>query len=75
MKCYKVAVDYKGEILAVRWAGTQAQSIMTRNTLVAEFEVKKSDVTIESSEIPTSKAELLEFINAVSANSDLDKED
>jgi hypothetical protein len=57
-------------VLAVRYGGTAAHSKELRNELMEKYELKKHDVEIEDYEIPTPKAELLAFINEVSADAD-----
>lgn len=46
-----------------RYAGTRADTTTTRNSIVEERGCKKNHVTISEAEIPTAKAELLEFVN------------
>lgn len=46
-----------------RYAGTRADATAVRNSIVEERGCKKNHVTISETEIPTAKAELLEFVN------------
>ena len=74
MRAYKV-IATDGEFqLGFRFAGTSADARATRDQLVEQFGVKKKDVTIEDCEIPTAKAELLEFINTLVADQDAQEE-
>lgn len=53
-----------GEMTVTRFGGSMADARTWRNTIVNDYDgIKKSEVKIEEIEIPTSKAELLEFIN------------
>lgn len=58
MRCYLVTVPG-----VKRYASTNADSVSTRNEFVEELGCKKKDVEIKQVDIPTSKPELLEFIN------------
>lgn len=74
MRAYKVtAADDEG-VLGTRYAGTNALAREARDQLVEQFGIKKKDVTIEDAEIPTGKAELLEFINGLLAEQDYTEE-
>ena len=64
MRCYVVtAKDDDGETVATRYAGTSASAREARDTLVSTFLLKKKDVSIEQTEVPVQKDQLLEFIN------------
>lgn len=65
MRAYKVHVQYGIGMTATKYAGTQAEVREARRSFVDEFSVKKKDVTTEEVEIPTAKAELLDFINSL----------
>ena len=66
MRCYLVQVPaVKDDKRPKRYAGTQADARKVREELAAEYDVKKSSITIEEAEVPTSKGELLEFINGL----------
>lgn len=69
MRCYLVTGPG-----AKRYASTNADATTTRNTIVEETGVKKKDVTIEQTDIPVTKAELLEFINGLCAETDTKEE-
>lgn len=71
MRAYKVTVHDGDELLATRFAGTQADVRAMRDQLMSDFNVKKKDVSTEETEIPMGKAELLKFINELSAAADL----
>ncbi len=65
MRCYLVQGGGRK-----RYAGTQADARSTRDTIVEETGCKKKDVTIEEAEVPVAKAELIEFINGLCAETD-----
>lgn len=65
MRCYLVQAPG-----AKRYASTNADARATRDELVEQLSVKKKEVTIEQTDVPTAKAELLEFINALCAETD-----
>lgn len=46
-----------------RYAGTMADAREVRQTIVNDYDVKKKDVEVAETDIPTSKTELLAFIN------------
>ena len=76
MRCYKVTVEVDDEVYATRYAGTNALARETRDELMEQFEVKKSQVKIEDAEIPVAKDALLEFVNELCAQMDaVDSED
>lgn len=71
MRCYIVkAIGLDGRTKGYRYAGTSADSRTTRERLMATFGLKKKDVSIDPAEIPTAKAELLDFINRLLVNQD-----
>lgn len=57
-----------------RFGATQADARAKRDELVEKFDVKKSTIEIEEIEIPAGKADLLEFINTLAAESDKEEE-
>lgn len=65
MRCYLVKTTG-----AKRYASTNADARETRETLMAERDVKKKDVTIEQVEVPADKAGLLGFINGLCKEAD-----
>lgn len=67
MRCYLV----KGPG-AKRYAATNADARTTREELVEQLGCKKKDIEIEQTDVPTVKAELLDFINGLCKK--LDKE-
>lgn len=46
-----------------RFAGTQADARNEKQALMNDYDLKRSAVEIKEVEIPTAKAELIEFIN------------
>jgi len=71
MRAYKVIAKFEGDVVGTRFAGTAADSKTKRDELMEQFDIKKKDVEIEDCEIPTAKAELLDFINEVAATGDM----
>ena len=65
MRCYQVTGPG-----AKRYAATNADARTKRDELVEQLGCKKKDVEIEQVEVPTAKAELLEFINGLCAELD-----
>lgn len=65
MRCYQVTGPG-----AKRYAATNADARAKRDELVEQLGCKKKDVEIEQVEVPTAKAELLEFINELCAELD-----
>jgi hypothetical protein len=69
MRAYKVSTEHNnddgGKTPVFRYAGTNAEARQTRDAMVNDYGVKKKEVTIEDVDIPTSKAELLDFINGL----------
>lgn len=65
MRCYLVTGPG-----AKRYASTNADARATRDELVLQLGCKKKDVEIEQTDIPTAKAELLEFVNGLCAGLD-----
>jgi hemoglobin-like flavoprotein len=70
MRCYLV----KGPG-AKRYAATNADARAKRDELVEQLGCKKKDVEIEQAEVPTAKAELLDFINELCTELDEDAAD
>lgn len=69
MRCYLVTGPG-----AKRYAATNADARATRDSLVEQLGCKKKDVEIEQAEVPTAKADLLEFINGLCAELDESEE-
>lgn len=63
MRCYLVTGPG-----AKRYAATNADARAKRDELVERLGCKKKDIEIEQAEVPTAKADLLEFINSLCAN-------
>jgi hypothetical protein len=70
MRAYQVTAADGDTTLATRYGSTQADARAKCDELVEQFNVKKSAVTIEEVEIPTAKADLLEFINDLASQQD-----
>lgn len=58
MRCYLVQA-----LTNKRYAATNADAKVKRDEIMAKLGCKKKDVEIEQVEVPTSKTELLDFIN------------
>jgi hypothetical protein len=65
MRCYLVTGPG-----AKRYAATNADARATSEALVGQLGCKKKDVEIEPTDVPVAKALLLEFINALCAETD-----
>ena len=69
MRAYRIEVPHSIEDkpAVVRFAGTQADATAARMALFDEWrgQVKKSDITIKEVEVPTDKAGLVAFLNAL----------
>lgn len=72
MKAYKVVLEEDGAVLATRYAGSQAEVREHKGRLAKQFGIgpRSKGLTSEEVEVPTGKAELLEFVNAVAALAD-----
>ena len=60
MRCYKVS--YTEESITY-YAGTQAEARIERDRLIKDLGIKKKDIAIDQTDVPTPKSELLQFIN------------
>ena len=58
----------------VRFAGSQGEATKTRAALAEQYGLKKLSIEIEEVDVPTSKAELLPFLNELAATADPEKE-
>jgi hypothetical protein len=58
MRAYRI-----GAPGAFRFAGSQSDAAVHKHQLMAKYGIKRAQVTTEEIEVPTSKAELLEFLN------------
>ena len=70
MRAYQVTAKDGDTVLGTRYAGTQADARTKRDELMAQFDVKKNQVTIDEVEVPVAKADLLEFINELASQAD-----
>lgn len=64
-RVYRVTAQPQGVVLRFKIARTQAESREMRDELMAYFDCKKSDITIEELEIPITKNELVAEINSM----------
>lgn len=69
MRVYKVEATI-GVTVATRYGSTAADGKVKRDELMAKFGASKKEMTVEQVEIPTAKADLLLFINELSAKAD-----
>ena len=65
MRAYRVSHVTGDHPARVYYAGSQAEASALRNRLVEECCVKRSQTVAEEVEIPTDKAGLLAFLNAL----------
>ncbi len=70
MRAYQVTAKSGTAVLGTRYAGTQADARTKRDEMMAQFDLKKSEVETEEVEVPLAKAELLDFINALASKAD-----
>ena len=70
MRCFQVTAKDGDAVLATRLAPTNAVAKTTREELMATFQVKKKDVSIDQHEVPVSKPQLIEYINSLLRRSD-----
>lgn len=70
MRCHLITVKADDAVIARRLAPTTADARTTREALMAEFEVRKKDVDIEPHDVPTAKADLLEYLNGLLTEQD-----
>ena len=59
MNCHKVTLPGKCE----RYANTGSEAKVFRQIFMDTFDCTKKEVLIEPAEIPTAKADLVEFVN------------
>lgn len=45
------------------WSGSEAQAKATRTRLMGELSMKRADFHIEAVDVPTTKVELIEWLN------------
>lgn len=76
MRAYKVTLEEGGEVLATRYAGSQAEVREHKARLAEQFGVgpRSKGFTWEEVEIPTGKAELLDLLNVALSLADLTEE-
>jgi hypothetical protein len=70
MRAYQVTARDTNTVLGTRYAGTQADARTKRDELMAQFDVKKNQVSIDEVEVPVAKSGLLEFINELASQAD-----
>ena len=69
MKCYLVTAPG-----ATRYAATNALARETKAKLVEELGCKKSEVTIEQTEVPTAKHDLIAHLNEIMVSLDAEED-
>jgi hypothetical protein len=64
MKLYRIAAyDAGPEAVRVQWVGTQADMKRVQKELIENQGFAAKDVEADAVEVPTSKPELIEFLN------------
>ncbi len=67
MRFYKVSptvdVEHDKAKPEVRWAGSQADAREAKKQMMTDFNLKRSQVDVEETDVPTDKAGLLEFLS------------
>lgn len=64
MRLYKVTHVPMDVPLRKRWVGTQAEAASTRAEWQKKHAAKRDEITTEEVDVPTTKKELLEWLNA-----------
>jgi hypothetical protein len=75
MRAYEVRAYDGEELLGRRFGASQANARTKRDELIAKFDIKKSATSTEEVEIPTDKANLLDFINGFMEEDDAVEEE
>lgn len=67
MRAYKVtaALPGQGQLTEVKFVGSLAEVTKARQGFVDQYSIKSRDTTYKEVDIPTSKPDLLAFINAL----------
>ena len=63
MKLYRVSFTDGDNNDVAKWVGSQDEATKQRMAFMSEHGVKRKDVSIENIEVPTTKAELIEWLN------------
>ena len=58
MRLYRIISPAK-----IAWAGTEADARKVRTGFISDQGIKRTDTDVELTEVPTSKPELLKFLN------------
>lgn len=62
MKLYKITANQVGAPVA-QFVGSQAEASKLRKELVSDLGFKRADISTEEVDVPTSKKELIEWLN------------
>jgi hypothetical protein len=67
MKLYKITGSLKddNEFRATRWVGSQADAASARKEFNSKLGMPRDRITTEEVEVPTTKKELIEFLNGL----------
>jgi len=69
MKLYKITASRTTTETEVdritSWSGSQADAAKTRKRFNSELKFKRDDITTDEVEVPTNKAGLIDFLNAL----------
>ena len=63
MKLYRVSFNDGDNKEVAKWAGSQDEATKQRMTFMSEHGIKRKDIHIEPVDVPTTKAELIEWLN------------
>ena len=63
MKLYRVSFNDGDNKEVAKWAGSQDEATKQRMAFMSEHGVKRKDISVENIDVPTSKAELIEWLN------------
>jgi|CXWK01.1.fsa_nt_gi ribosomal protein L20A (L18A) len=63
MKLYRVSFNDGDNKEVAKWVGSQDEATKQRMAFTSEHGVKRKDISVENIDVPTSKAELIEWLN------------
>jgi hypothetical protein len=67
MNCWKVELPGK----CVRYTANEADAREFRNAIMEEYQAPKKSISIDPAEVPTTKAELIDYLNVLAGVKDL----
>ena len=65
MKLYKITGKLNETATTSVWAGSQDAAGKARKALMSEHDLSRSEITTDEVEVPTNKAGLIDFLNAL----------